>query len=122
MANGNYQHGMHTQQMPPQSQQYQQYQQQQYQQPRQMYLQPNDTTTTGQWVLNLFLVAIPIIGLILLFVWAFGSNTPPSKQNWARANLIWILIAILLSIILAVIATVMGISIPDVLARYGYRY
>lgn len=32
--------------------------------------------------------------IILLFVWAFGSNTPVSKANWAKASLIWMVIAI----------------------------
>ena len=55
---------------------------------------PADEMTVGQWVLTVFLAGLGIIGLILLFVWAFGSDTPPSKKNWARAMLIWQAIAI----------------------------
>lgn len=122
MANEYYPQGMHTQQM-PQQQQYRQYQQPQYQQsqyqpPRQMSLRPPDTTSTGQWVLNLFLAAIPIVGLVLLLVWAFSSNTAPSKQNWARATLIWILIAILLTIILCFVCIALGIPFQDYIPRY----
>lgn len=119
-----------TQQMPAQharqSQQqvYQQPQyQQQYQQRPPQYQQqpmriPHDVTTTGEWVLNLFLVAIPILGLILLFVWAFGSGTAPSKKNWARANLVWILIAIILSIVAIVASMALGIPVQDYWANY----
>lgn len=48
----------------------------------------------GDWMLTYLLLIIPIVNIVLLFVWAFGSNTHPSKANWAKANLIWILIVI----------------------------
>jgi len=134
MADDYYSPQTHTQQMPLQnSQQYQpQYQQQyqpqyqqyppQYQQPHQHVRMPSDeTTTTGQWVLNLFLVAIPLVGLILLFVWAFGSNTAPSKKNWARANLIWILIIIIVAVALSFISMAMGVDLASVYRSY-YRF
>ena len=85
--------------------------------PRQMYLHGSNATTTGQWVLTLFLVAIPIVNIILLFVWAFSSNTEDSKQNWARANLIWILIGIIISIIIVAVAMVLGIDVSQYYQR-----
>jgi ribosomal protein L37E len=46
----------------------------------------------GNWMGTMLLPFIPIIGFfiypVMLFVWAFGSDTPPSKKNWARASLI----------------------------------
>lgn len=111
-----------------QRQQYQQqYQQQQYQQPQyqaspRAYVPTVDITSTGQWVLTLFLVCIPVIGFILMLVWAFGSNTAPSKKNWARANLIWLIIGILVSIIVFVVATVMGFPISDYINQYYSRF
>ena len=45
--------------------------------------------TFGDWFLTLFLVAIPLVGIVFLFVWAFGSTTNPSKANWAKASLLW---------------------------------
>ena len=77
-----------------------------------------DATSTGQWVLTLFLMCIPVVNIVLLFVWAFGSNTAESKRNWARANLIWILIGIVLSIALVAVLMFMGISMPDYLQRW----
>lgn len=111
-----------------QQQQYQQQRQQQYrpvqqygQQPyqqQQMRMIPPDATTTSEWVLNLFLVAIPILGFILLLVWAFGSKTAPSKKNWARGNLVWILIGIIIAIALTVAAIAMGIPVQDYFMNY----
>lgn len=39
----------------------------------------------------------------MLFVWAFGSNTKPSKANWAKAALDMYAILISLYIVLAVL-------------------
>ena len=86
-----------------------------------MYM-PKDITTTGEWVMTLFLVCIPIVGFILLLVWAFGSNCAPSKKNWARANLIWMIVGLLLAIAMIVAATVMGIPVYDNFVQYVQRY
>ena len=53
--------------------------------------------SVGEWVITTIILAIPIVGFIMLFVWGFGSNTQPSKANWAKATLIMIGISIVLS-------------------------
>ena len=53
--------------------------------------------SVGEWVITIIIIAIPIVGFIMLFVWGFGSNTQPSKANWAKAALIMIGISIVLS-------------------------
>ncbi|MCH5195391.1 MAG: zinc ribbon domain-containing protein [Oscillospiraceae bacterium] len=55
---------------------------------------PAEEMTVGQWVLTIFLSSLGIIGIILLFVWAFGSSEPTAKKNYARAMLIWEAIAL----------------------------
>ena len=57
----------------------------------------------GEWMITILITAIPLIGLIMLFVWAFGDTANPSKKNWAIATLIWYAIAIVLMIIFFVI-------------------
>ena len=108
-----------TQQIPAQPGYQQQAPQQRYQQQMPQHSsrwQPmNDVTSTGEWFLNLFLVAIPVIGIILLFVWAFGSGTASSKKNWARANLIWILVGLILTIVICVVASLMGVDVQAVI-------
>ena len=54
-------------------------------------------TTVGNWLVTLLITFIPIIGIIMLFVWAFGSGTKTSKSNWAKASLLLLLIAISLA-------------------------
>ena len=53
--------------------------------------------SVGEWVITIIIIAIPIVGFTMLFVWGFGSNTQPSKANWAKATLIMIGISIVLS-------------------------
>jgi hypothetical protein len=58
---------------------------------------------TGDWFLTMLITAIPLVGLIMLFVWAFGSGTNPNKANWAKASLIWYLVAVVIAIIFIVV-------------------
>jgi len=132
-----YQQPQQPQQQYQQPQQPQQ-QYQQPQQPQQQYQQPQQTTyqapippiaqpqyqqqnrvqqsafppiKTGEWMLTMFLMSIPLVGSIMLFVWAFSSGTNPSKSNWAKATLIWGVIAgILIVIVYAIIFLIAGIT------------
>ncbi|UQZ87446.1 hypothetical protein SK3146_06748 [Paenibacillus konkukensis] len=51
------------------------------------------------WILTFILCAIPIVNIIMLFVWAFGDHTNPNKKNYARASLLLAVIVIVLYII-----------------------
>lgn len=61
-----------------------------------MVEKPNEkeekSTSFKNWLGSMLLPFIPGVGLIIyivmLFVWAFSSETPKSKKNWARASLI----------------------------------
>ena len=50
--------------------------------------------TIGNWILIYLLMCIPLVNLIMLFVWAFGSSAPVSQANWAKAQLIFMLLLI----------------------------
>ena len=56
--------------------------------------------TVGNWMLTTLLMSIPVVNLILLFVWAFGGGTPESKSNWAKAALLWGVIGIVIYVVL----------------------
>lgn len=62
------------------------------QQPYPMY--PNHDVSVGDWMLSYLVCMIPLVNLVMLLIWAFDSNTIPSKRNWARASLLWVLIII----------------------------
>ncbi len=65
----------------------------------------NRVVSVGDWMATSIIMIIPLVNLIMLFVWAFGNGTPASKANWAKAALIWMLIGI---VIYAVIFAVAG--------------
>ena len=51
------------------------------------------------WIITLLITYIPLVGLIMLLVWAFDSSTHPNKKNFAKASLIWMLIWIVVALI-----------------------
>lgn len=70
--------------------------------------QNKSVLSVGDWFVTLLITAIPLVNLIMLFVWAFGNGTNQNKANWAKASLIWVAIAIVLYVI---IFSVIGISL-----------
>lgn len=55
------------------------------------------------WLITLIITAIPIVGLIFLFLWAFGDNTNQNKANWAKAALIFYLILFVVNILFVIL-------------------
>lgn len=67
-------------------------------------LQPaQGTVSVGDWMVTLLLLAIPVVNIIMLFVWAFGDGTNQTKANYAKAALVWAGIGLVLSIISAIL-------------------
>lgn len=60
---------------------------------------------------------IPIVGLILMFVWGFG-DTNKNLKNYARFFLLTLLISLIISIIIGVITAIMGVTIFGALSDY----
>lgn len=86
-----------------------------------------ENMTVGQWVLTIFLSSLNIIGLILLFVWAF-SDTPQPKKNYARGMLIMMAISVGLALLIwigmiACVGSIVGSSEWNDIFNSGYyRY
>ena len=67
----------------------------------------------GEWMLTTLIMCIPCVGLIMMFVWAFGSGTKKSKSNYFKAMLVWALISIVLTVVIMVIFGVSLAAIAD---------
>ena len=67
------------------------------------FRQTEKPITVGDWMITMLIMCIPLINIVMIFVWAFGGNTPPSKVNWAKATLIWIVIGIIISVIILIL-------------------
>jgi len=59
-----------------------------------------DTLSVGDWMIILLLISIPVINIIMLFVWALSSDTNETKSNFAKAVLMWFVVIIILWILL----------------------
>ena len=59
--------------------------------------------TIGDWIVTLIITYIPLVGFIMLFVWAFGDGSHPSKKTWAQATLIIFAIMIVLAIVFFIV-------------------
>ena len=83
-----------------------------------------ETVSVGDWLITILITAIPLVNIIMLFVWAFGGGNNPSKSNWAKATLLWIAIMIALTILVIVIfgAAMLGFmeSGPDFIDSSQY--
>ena len=59
----------------------------------------NQPMSIGDWIITFIITYIPLVGFIMLFVWAFGDGTHPSKKTWAQATLILMVVGVILAII-----------------------
>lgn len=57
----------------------------------------NQPMSVGDWFITILITAIPLVGIIMLFIWAFSTDTNINKANWAKATLIWYAIGIVLA-------------------------
>lgn len=81
----------------------------------------NNSITTplsvGQYILTFILLAIPLLNIILLFVWSFGSDVNINKKNFCRATLIIGIIVTVLSIALG--SVIVGI-VTEIMNSISY--
>lgn len=52
-----------------------------------------------EWALTIFLASLPIVGFILVLVWAFDTSTDLQKKNWAKGSLLLMLIYFVLAML-----------------------
>lgn len=63
-------------------------------------MDPNKSVMSmGEWIITIIVSMIPCVGIIMMFVWAFGNGNE-NRKNYCRANLIMTAIGVVLMIIL----------------------
>jgi hypothetical membrane protein len=58
--------------------------------------------SVGSWMWMIFITAIPIIGQIMVIVWAFAGDNE-SRKNYYRAILMWFVVIFALVFFLALL-------------------
>lgn len=75
--------------------------------------------TTGEWFVTLLVLALPIIGIVMHFVWAFSDGNV-GRRNFCRAALLWLAVGVALGI-LVLITVVVFFGGLAALAHHGGR-
>ena len=66
----------------------------------------------GEWLSAFLIMCIPFVGIVMVFVWAFGGNVKKSKANFFKASLVWgaiwsvVAVAFLIVILMSAAASV----------------
>jgi hypothetical protein len=72
----------------------------------------NKPVSIGEWILTFILLAIPLVNLIMLIVWAVSSSTHPSKKTFAQAYFVLIAIVFCIGLALALLLPLLGFHHP----------
>ena len=64
--------------------------------------------SVGDWLITMLIMIIPIVNLVMLFIWGFGNPDP--RRNYARASLIWMAISLVLVILFYAIIFIFIVS------------
>ena len=56
-----------------------------------------------EWLITNLIMMIPLVNIVMMLVWAFGSNTNPNKANYFKAALILFAIVMVIYLVLAVV-------------------
>ncbi len=55
------------------------------------------------WLRTYLTVSLPVVGVVMLFIWAFTDSANEVKQTWARAMLIFMVVSTILLILFYVV-------------------
>jgi hypothetical protein len=72
--------------------------------------------TMKDWLITFLISAIPCVGFIMLFVWAFGTGNL-NRKNYSRAMLIWLAIVTVLSMIFSAL---FGAALAAYFSNFAY--
>jgi uncharacterized membrane protein YdbT with pleckstrin-like domain len=64
----------------------------------------------GDWIITMIVLAIPLVGFIMMFVWGFSSTTNPNKANYCKAALVFVLISVVLVFVLMMFGGLAALS------------
>ena len=84
---------------------------------------PNRPLSTWAYALALFLMGLPVVGLILQIVWAVGGTSSINRQNLARGYLfLRVCIAVIAFLLFVVLAVFLAPYIRQAMEGFPYSY
>ena len=82
--------------------------------------QPEKPLTTGEWFVTILVLALPVVGLVMHFVWGFGAGNI-SRRNFCRAALIWLAIGLGFALLTLIAILIFGGTLAAVLSQGAPR-
>ena len=66
--------------------------------------------TLGDWLITFLILCIPCVNLVMIFIWAFGSDVNPSKKTFFQAYLIIAAVVIAFYILMFAVGAAAGFA------------
>ena len=66
--------------------------------------------TFGDWMVTILIMAIPVVNLVAIIYWAASGSTNVSKQNYARASIVWFFVGLVIALVLSMTGALVGLS------------
>lgn len=70
---------------------------------------PADVVKVSDWLLTLILLMLPVVNIVMIIVWLVSKKTNPSKKNYLKVQIVFMLVGALLSAFTVVAAMQMGV-------------
>lgn len=67
----------------------------------------NRPLTTGEWFVTILVLFLPVIGIVMHFVWAFTDGNT-GRRNFCRASLLWAAIFLGLGLLVGIGMLLLG--------------
>lgn len=59
-----------------------------------------DTLSMWDYILMMVIFSLPVVGIVLMVYWGFGSQVGSNRKNFARAYLVFYVVSIVLSLLM----------------------
>ena len=79
-----------------------------------------EVMTVWQYLLTFLIAAIPIVGIVVMFVWAFSQDINPNRRNLARSILIAAAVVVGLRLLLLMLGLVAGAVFGGLIHMAGH--
>jgi hypothetical protein len=76
-----------------------------------MTTQENKPVSIGEWIITFLILAIPVVNVIMIIVWALSESTHPSKRTYAQAIIVIVLAASALALVFGLIAFASSLAV-----------
>lgn len=64
--------------------------------------------TVGAWMKMLLLLMIPVVNVVMIFVWALGGGVNKNQQNLVRAQILFSVILTVLFVLVTIVVYAVG--------------